>query len=74
MTTRIVDADPRLSAFACNPAGPVAGVVRARSFRGGGYAVDVEAGGQVLDVHLAQAPPAGEEVRLSVDPGGVSPL
>jgi thiamine transport system ATP-binding protein len=64
----------RPGAFRLDPEGTVAGVVRARSFRGGGYAVEVEAGGLVLDVHLTEAPPPGEEVRLSVDPGGVSPL
>ena len=64
----------RPGAFRLDPAGPVAGVVRARSFRGDGYTVDVEAGGLVLDVHLAQAPLLGEPVRLTVDPGGVSCL
>ena len=64
----------RPGAFRLDQAGTVAGVVRARSFRGGGYGVEVDAGGVVLEAHLAQAPLPGAEVRLSVDPGGVSRL
>ncbi len=64
----------RPGAFRLDPAGAVSGVVRARSFRGDVYGVEVDAGGTVLEAHLAQAPLPGEEVRLSVDPGGVSRL
>jgi thiamine transport system ATP-binding protein len=64
----------RPGAFRLDPAGSIVGRVRTRSFRGDGYAIEVEVAGLVLDAHLAQAPPPGSEVRLSVDPAGVSRL
>ncbi|MFH1331532.1 MAG: ABC transporter ATP-binding protein [Actinomycetota bacterium] len=64
----------RPGAFRLDPAGTVAGVVRARRFRGSDYTVEVEAGGIVLEATLPHAPLPGAPVRLGVDPGGVSRL
>ena len=64
----------RPGAFHLDPAGTVAGVVRARRFRGSDYTVELEAGGIMLEATLPQAPLPGEPIRLNVDPGGVSRL
>ena len=61
----------RPGAFRLDPEGTVAGVVRSRSFRGDDYAIELDADGIGLEVHLDAAPPVGEAVRLSVDPGGI---
>jgi len=64
----------RPGAFRADPAGSLAGVVRARSFRGDDYLVEVDIGGIVLEARLAEAPAPGGQIRLAVDPAGVSRL
>jgi len=64
----------RPGAFRLDPNGTVAGIVRARSFRGDGYLVEVAAGGLVLEAYLPHAPLPGKPIRLNVDAGGVSRL
>ncbi|MBN2114536.1 MAG: ABC transporter ATP-binding protein, partial [Acidimicrobiia bacterium] len=64
----------RPGAFRLDPAGPVAGVVRDRRFRGSDYAVEIATGGLLLEAVLIEAPLPGEPVRLSLDPGEVSLL
>lgn len=64
----------RPAAIMVDPTGAVAAVVRARTFRGADYAVELEAGGVRLEAIMAAAPVPGEQVRLHIDPQGVTVL
>ncbi|MBM3695235.1 MAG: ABC transporter ATP-binding protein [Actinobacteria bacterium] len=64
----------RPGAFRLDPGGTILGQVMARTFRGEAYAVEVAAGGVVLEAHLPRAPSPGDQVRLAVDPAGITHL